>query len=46
MPEVEDANEAVDIVRSLWSVGDPEMYNFEAHKQGYTWILTYETQTV
>lgn len=46
MPEVEDASEAEDIVRSLWSVGDPEMYNFEVHKQGYTWIVTYETQTV
>jgi len=46
MSEVEDASEAEDIVRSLWSVGDPEMYNFEVHKQGYAWIVTYETQTI
>ena len=46
MPEIEDASDAEALVRSLWSVGAPEMYNFVVRKQGYAWIVTYETHTV
>ncbi len=45
MAEVEDAREAEDMVRSLYSplVSFSE---FETHKQGYTWIVTYKVVSV
>ncbi len=46
MAEVNDAREAENMVRDLWSVGKPGMSNFDVHKQGIGWIVTYETLTV
>ncbi len=47
MARVEDAREAEDMVRSLYSnpLG-PHPYDFETHKQGYTWIVTYNVMSV
>jgi hypothetical protein len=44
MPEVEDARDAENLVRSTSADGDPEMFRFKARKQGDTWIVTYNTQ--
>ena len=47
MPEIEDAREAEDMVRSLYTnpLG-PHPYGFETRKQGYTWIVTYNIRQV
>ena len=47
MAEVEDAREAEDMVCSYYSnpLG-PQPYNFEIHKRGYTWVVTYNIQTI
>ena len=47
MPRIEDAMEAEDIVRSYYSnpLG-PHPYNFDTHKQGYTWVVRFNIQSV
>ena len=47
MPEVKDARKAEDMIRLLYSnpLG-PHPYDFETHKQGYTWIVTYNMMSV
>jgi hypothetical protein len=42
MPKVEDAREAEKMVRSRYGILDSEPYNFEIHKRGYTWVVTYK----
>jgi len=42
MAAVNDARDAVDIVRCEWYVGKPEWKNFRTRKQGYTWIVTFD----
>ena len=48
MAAVKDAREAEDMVCSLYPnpVVDPQPYNFEIYKQGYTWIVKYNLLTV
>ncbi|MDO8716850.1 MAG: hypothetical protein Q7J73_08615 [Dehalococcoidales bacterium] len=47
MAKVNDAREAEAMVRSLYpSIADPQPYNFETHKQGYTWIVKYNLLSV
>lgn len=46
MATVEDAREAEKVVRSRYGLLDSEPYNFEIHKQGYTWIVTYNLLNV
>lgn len=45
MARVEDAREAEDMVRSRYSLIDAP-YNFEIHKRGYTWVVTYNMVSV
>lgn len=46
MTRVEDAREAEDMVRSLYPPLGPYPCNIETHKQGYTWVVSYEIQTI
>jgi hypothetical protein len=46
MAGVTDAQEAIEMVRDRWTVGMPEWYSFRAHKQGYTWIVTYRERFI
>jgi len=47
MARVEDIGEAQDMVCSLYpNLDDPQPYNFEIYKQGYTWVVKYNLLTV
>jgi hypothetical protein len=48
MTKIKDARQAEDMVRSLYPnpILDPSPCNIETHKQGYTWVVTYDIQTV
>ena len=42
MANVEDADEAINMVKDRWRPGrDGEWNNFKTHKQGFTWVVTY-----
>ena len=47
MARVKDARKAEDMVCSLYpNLVDPEPYNFEIYKWGYTWVVIYNIQNI